>query len=501
MKRLSSALIGFFMMVMGGVPLAYAGCMDDAGDAVAAFFTGGASYATCQVVDTVRSLLRTVQTIAASMTRMINDTIDAARRGVDDTANSIESNTRNAMRNLQSKVNEASRMASQASDAASPQAQLAETAGANQQAAGIQQQALSNNVRIARPAGSPSGLNQRSVQQLRPGTRMQAQGMQQAQAPRPMSRMGGVQQMNPSSGASSRDIANTMRQAANTMQSIHNDLASHAVNQIIGAARQAKNLAERHVGAAQRIGQTTVVAPMQQLQDMLGDLLRHPGRIFDPSAMVNETIERMTVAMTQVTEQIHHEIMNEALATIGDIDGHIRRMTGDVSRADNIHQAMIKLQRRKDEQSLNELRTLLRGSSDSMMRLASMLKIMPDMVMMQQSSEQKSESKFKPMIDALKRENNKLRNDILKAQRGQMPANTEQRAKNELNRMLAGKSPDEQQAIKNQLKNDLKNRYAGNEKALAQINRHFEQRFSSAFKIRVMPTPLKISPIAPPLPK
>ena len=501
MKRLSSAFMGFLLMVMGGVPLAYASCMDSGRDAVAAFFTGGASYATCQIVDTVRSLLRTVQTIASSMTRMINDTIDTARRGVDDTANSIERNTRNAMRGLQTKMNEATRMASQASEAASPQAQLAETNAANQRAAGIQQQALSNNVRIARPARSPSSLNQRAAQQLRPNTQMQAQGVQQARSPGSRSQMGAVQQMNPSSGASPRDIASTMQQAASTMQSIHNDLASHAVNQIIGAARQAKNLAERHVGAAQRIGQTTLVAPLQQLQDMLADLLRHPRRIFDPSAMVNETIERMTLAMTQVTEQIHREIMNEALATIGDVDGHIRRMTGDVSRADEIHQAMVKLQRRKDERSLNELRTLLRNSSDSMTRLASMLKIMPNMVMMQQSSEQKSESKFRPMIDALKRENARLRNDILKARRGQLPANTEQRARNELQRMLAGKSPDEQQAVKNQLKNELKNRYGANEEALAQINRHFDERFSSAFKIRVMPKPLKINPMAPPLPK
>jgi hypothetical protein len=299
--------------------------MDDAGDVFGAIFSGGISVAVCQTVETVQSLIRTVQTVASSMDRMTREDIATAQRAVNNTANSVINNTNNAMRQFSSMVSDANRMVNDASQRArTPVTTL---------------RATTSNIRT----------------QLIPGLQHQGAPIQHHPSATSASPM-----------ADPHAIAGVMRQAADTMVRMQSDLTSHAVNHILSVARQAGNIAQRHVGAARRIAETSVTAPLGQLEAMLNDLVRRPERIFDPSSIVNESIERLTRAMMQVTEQINHEIMSEALASINDIDQEMRRVTGDLGMAQNIHRAMSLLAQRHDQQSLNALRSLIGGSHSAL---------------------------------------------------------------------------------------------------------------------------------------
>lgn len=480
MKKQFNVLMGFLLVTLGGVPLAYAGCMDDAGDAVAAFFTGGASYAVCSTVETVQSLIRTVQTIIGSMERTTNESINTAQQVVNNTASSIETNTNNAMRHFQEMVTDANRMASAADRDTQPQNKLTSLSPTSKLATQQPIKLAAAPTTTAAPAPQlklKPGVQPSASAQMQHSAMPQAQASMASQAP----------------AASAQDIRNTMHQAADTLSRMHNTLSSTAVNQILGAAQQARNLAERHINAARRIAETSVMAPLHQLEQMLNDLVRHPERIFDPSAMVNESVERMTRAMTEVTEQIHHEIMNEALATVGDIDRQLRQLSGDSAKAEQIHDSMAKLQQRHDQQSLNELRRLLGGGGGSSIA-AGKIKILPNLLVMKQTAAQQSSRSMKTFIDALNRDNNKLRSTKLMVAQGRLPTNIEQQAKAELNRMLQGKSTTESTAIKNRLKTQISNDVRNNPKALAELNQHFDERFTVALRLSPMATPTTANP-------
>ncbi len=453
MKKSLVAFYALLLTMIGGVPIAYAGCMDDVGDALGAFFSGGASYAICSMIETVKSIIRVVETLTGSMTRIVNDTIGTARQMVHDTANSINQNTRNAMNQLSNMVSDAQRLA-----AAPP--------------------ATAPLVRVG-VATSPGVAALKQTGTQAPGTKMVAL------APVPM--------------ADAAQLQAALRQGADTMARIHSTLQSQAVNHILSATQLAKNQAERHLNAARRIGETSVMAPLRQLEQMLNGLLAHPERLFDPTSIVNESIERLTIAMTQVTEQIHHEISNEALATINGIDQHLRRVTGDTAVASQLHNAMTKAHQRRTQQSLDELRAALRvanGDPTSRASMAARLPagtlIMPNVQQLRMASIQKAGLPFQQHTNALKMHAAKLNDARQQGLAGRLPPGAEQRAKAELDRLLKGKTPAEAEQIKRNLKTQMQAKFQKNPKALDEINRRFDDRFSA--HLRVNPTLLRTAP-------
>ncbi len=457
MKKSLVALYALLLTLIGGVPIAYAGCMDDAGDAIGAFFTGGASYAICSMIETVKSIIRVVETLTGSMTRIVNESVDTARQLVHDTANSIDQNTRNAMNQLSNLVNDARRLA------AAPPATT--TPG----------------VRIGVPI-TPGVATHKQT-----GTQTQGAKMV-ALAPVPM--------------ADAAQLQAALRQGADTMARIHSALQSQAVNHILSATQLAKNQAERHLNAARRIGETSVMAPLRQLEQMLNGLLAHPERLFDPTSLVNESIERLTTAMTQVVEQMHHEITNEALATVQGVDQHIRRVTGDTAVASKLHEAMTKAHQRRTQQSLDELRAALRAANgDSASRAAMAVHmpagiharvLMPNVQQLRTASLQKARFPFQQHANALKMHAAKFKDMRQQGLAGRLPPGAEQRARAELDRLLKGKTPAEAEQIKRNLKTQMQAKFQKNPKALAEINRRFDDRFSA--HLRLNPALLRTAP-------
>lgn len=496
MRKLFNAILGLMLMTMAGVPLAYAGCMDDAGDAVAAFFTGGASLAICQTVETVQSMIRTVQTVMGSMERITRETIRTAKQSVDDTANSMVNNTNRAMRQIDHMVADANRMAGAAQRRASANRPIHRAKPAVQ--AQFKQPSL-------------SGVQQANLghkQQNRSASSSSLQ--QQSRVRQPLNHAEGTQALADSTrNAPANEIRDTMRQAADMMSHMQSDLANHAVRQIRGAANQARHMAERHVGAASRIAESSVMAPLRQLKQMLQDLVAHPERIFDPTSMVNESVERITRAMTQVTEQIHHEIMSEALATIGDVDQQLQRLTGDSRQAERIHQAMARLERQKDQLSLRALRQLVGSPASpapapSLHKAAGKLKrnlVSTHMQDLMRPVRQAGSNPFSAYIRSLKRDNLSLNKTRRLAASGRLQPGIQKRAQAAVDRMVKNKSPAQVRTIRLRLKQRLSRQVHGNPRALAEINRHFDRRFANLANVSgIQNKPVRLLPAIQPVP-
>ncbi len=459
MKKSLVAFYALLLTLIGGVPIAYAGCMDDAGDALGAFFTGGASYAICSMIETVKSIIRVVETLTGSMTRMIGESINTARQLVMDTANSIDQNTRNTMNRLSGMVSDARRLAA----APPPPAHSVQSRiGAAQPATSALKQQVGS---VPSGAGLAIARNQ------------------------PM--------------ADAAQLQAALRQGADTLGRIHSELHTQVVNHILSATQLAKNQAERHLNSARRIGETSLMAPLRQLEQMLNGLIAHPERLFDPTSLVNESIERLTTAMTQVVEQMHHEITNEALATVHGIDQHIRRVTADTTVASKVHEAMTKAHQRRTQQSLDELRAALReASGDSNSRAAFAVRLpagsvgrlfmMPNTQQLRTASLQKAKLPFLQHTNTLKLHAAKFKDMRQQGLAGRLPPGAEQRAKAELDRLLKGKTPAEAEQIKRNLKTQMQAKFQKNPKALAEINRRFDDRFSA--HLRLNPALLRTAP-------
>jgi hypothetical protein len=450
MKKMLIAFAILLSTGLGSMQVARAdACMDSAEEAVAAFWSGGLSYLICKTIETTQSMIRVVQTLANSMTRMTNETIDTARQLVHETANSIDQNTRNAMNRLAGMVNDARRLA-------------------------------------ATPSSAPAA---RVGVATSPGVAALKQHGNQAQGPKLVSTA-------PVPMADPNQLRDALRQGADTLQRLHADLNSQAVNHIYSAAQLAKNQAERHLNAARRIGETSVMAPIRQLEQMLNDILRHPERLLDPTSLVNESIERLTVAMTQVVEQIHHEISSEALATVRGVDQHVRRVTGDTAIATRIHEAMTKAHRARTQQSLDELRAALRDGSGSPASRAAMplpsglmFQFMPNVQQKRQASVDKARQPYLQHINALKLQGSNIKSMRAMKQANRLPPGTEQRAKAELDRLLKGKTPQEAEQVKRDLKARLQTKYGNQPRVMAELNRNFDSRFAA--HLRANPALLK----------
>ncbi len=459
---MKKTLIAFTILLstgLGSMQVARADtCMDSPEEATAAFFSGGASYLFCKAVETVQSLARVVQTLADSVVRMTNDTIGTARQLVHDAANAVDQNARNAMNRLNGIVNDAHRLAATPVAAAAPpaKADLATAPGVAVQNVAAQKKGTQKKEPILTFSSDPMA------------------DLAQLQA--------------------------ALRQADNTLQRIHTELSTQVVNHIYSTAQLAKNQAENHLNAARRISETSVMAPLRQLEQMLNDLLRHPDRLFDPTALVNETIERLTIAMTQVVEQMHREVTHEALATVHGLDQHTRRLIGDTAAASRIHEAMTRAHRLRTQKSLDDLLAALRGSGSPASRAAMpippglLIQMMPNIQQTHQVSVDKAKRPYLQHINALKQHGTNFKNMRAMKQANRLPPGTEQRAKAELDRLLKGKSPAEAEIIKRDLKTRLLAQYRNLPVVTAELNRNIDSRFA----VHLRANPALLRPLPPP---
>lgn len=452
MKKAISTIAICLTLMVTGAPKAIAGCADTAGKVLGAFFSGGASYAICQIKETIQSLLRTIETVRNSFNNMINDTVASTKAAVHGSADDLSNNTNRAMQDIQTKVNDSKRVAAKYKELVRIRAE-----NRSRRAERKRQE------RFAELAGDPlDGV------QTTPNIRIDARS-----APANTSRSASQNTNRP---ASTETIERSMQLAAKGLETMHRDLPNKAVNHIMSATRSAHQMAERHANAALRIARTSALAPLDQLKEMMLGLLRNPSRLFDPSSMVNETVERTTLAMTQVTEQIHHEVMDEAFAVIRDVDNHVRTLGSDLGKATAIHAAIQKLDQDRSQASLRTLNRLL--ADNGMFEAPPLFAIMPNLILIQNQEEKKANNLAKPIVDALKRENQKLERARLAGIQNRLPHNIEIKAKAELNNMMRGKSAAQQASIKQNLKQQLQREFRGNEKALTALNRDFDKRFT-----------------------
>lgn len=453
LKKSCAAVAAAVLTMVAGVKPAYAGCLDDAGDVIGAFVTGGASYAVCEAVETIESMIRLVRSTAESMGRMVQESIDAATGAVRGRAQSLTRMTNALMEDIGKKANEAQRLVAPA------------TSGGARPPVAVE---------------APTKL-------LTPKPAV-------AVAAAPKAAAGPT-------AADARELERALREGAEYVGRVHSELHAHVARHLLGAAEMAVNHATRGLEAARRVGEVSLLAPLRELEQMLNELLRDPARIFDPSALVRESIERLTRAMTQVAEQIHREITQEALATLRDADQHRQRLIADAWRVARVHHAMMTAHRERTDESLRALRAALSSvgaggsaTADSTPRSAALQALAGlDLMAPLASTSTAAARQAAQQAAALKTQSDKLAKLQAQGLQAKLPPAVEQRAKEELARQLQGKSAAEAEAYKRQLKAQLAARYQGNAKVQDSLNREFEGRFAAVLRAN----PALLKPLAP----
>lgn len=113
MKNLSRLFVTplfCFVVLITGVPIAYAGCMDDASDAIFGFLSGGATVAACELkelVDAIQGFIKTVSDLATNVASNAKAVADAAVGAVNAAANDVTSTVSGAQRDFGNAVSEA----------------------------------------------------------------------------------------------------------------------------------------------------------------------------------------------------------------------------------------------------------------------------------------------------------------------------------------------------------------------------------------------------------
>lgn len=473
-RDIVTGLFAGFLLTAAGARQAVARCMDDAGDAIAAFFTGGVSYAICQIIETVEALIQTVRTVAERVGRLVQDTISAAQRFAQEAARSVESNTRALLGEMGTMVNEARQFAQSAAP--------------------------------GRPPGPALDAVTKSLG---------VKGMTPALPGPPMAGPAGPARPL----ADPAELERALREGADLLGRIHQTVQTQVANHILSAAETAGRAVLRHLDAARRIAESVLLAPLRVLQQLLSDLLRHPERLFDPSAQVRETLRRVTNAMLDIAAQIHREVTEEALATLRDADRHVRRMTADAGLMTRVHGAMARAHRERTGEALDELRAALRAAGGGgaagagtgtagvppSVALSALARL--DIGRLAQEalqSQQQSSRPFADLAQSLTREGDKLLAVEARGLQAALPPQVEQRARNELQRMLQGKSQAEAEEVKRNLKSQALARYQAQPKVREAVERNFDTRFADFLRANPallrQAAPIRVQPgvFAPP---
>jgi len=498
MKYIKSFLIGFIVILSSGASVSYADCIEDAGDVFLAVFTGGASYAICQMVETIELLLHTVRATIRTMSNIANDTVNAAVRTVNESANSVMNTANTVMRqfsaltrSLQSTKSNAIRSAEARAEKQRQEMLRANVSATNTEIVKVdtlsdsQRSSISNlpskntnSGKVPTKLGSKSKINQAKINQAKRSIVNK-----------------NTKTSRSNNFASVQEIEQAMNDAIDKVSTLETNAAANPFRHIESSVNLAKNTAERQMSNALRIAETTALAPLRELENIFTDFLSNPANIADPTSVVRAHIQRVTESMLNATEEMHSMIINEPLAMINDTNAELGRLTADFEEAERIHQAMREVERKGDKASVLALNRLVhgirvRGSStttatviaarttDSSTESSSAnkkhgMKISSSKL----SPGAKASFQLHPQLDKLIKELNTGSNKLATINLDKVPSSIEQRAKVELDRITKNKSPAEVSAIKQQYKQQALNFANKYPNMKVKVNQNFDQKF------------------------
>ncbi len=136
-------------------------------------------------------------------------------------------------------------------------------------------------------------------------------------------------------------------------------LVGQQVEEVMAQAENAHSQASSAADAAGKIATDALLAPLTDLAAMLGDLVTHPDRLFDPAALVDDQIKRVTGEIDSELGKVADAIVLAARPSL-DKAGQKTQDTSDVSSAAKaIADQMQQLARSRTKADLDKLKALL----------------------------------------------------------------------------------------------------------------------------------------------
>jgi len=292
MRRLIRSMFGpamFLAVALAGVPPAYAGCLDNAGDFLWGALSGGASVAACELkelVEAIQNFIKTVSDLATNVASNAKKVADAAVGAINSTANEMANVLGGSQRDLGNELAEANAMTS--TFAMAPAQRLPAPGGAAQN-----RTAATAPHALARTA-SPGGM--------RPGV---------ASAPILL-------------GADPQRLHAALERGVQALTALKRSVDQDAASRINAALQRARNQASSHLSDAADIVQTALLAPINALLGLLNDLVRNPAQLLDPIATINTMVNDISKNVVSTLNHINDVITKDAVTTLGSVEGDVQ---------------------------------------------------------------------------------------------------------------------------------------------------------------------------------
>lgn len=478
MKRVRGLLLASLfgcLALAGGVPVAYAGCMDDASDAIWGVLSGGASVAACElaeVVDSIRSVISLVQDIATNLGRNASDLANAAAGAVGSAANDIANALAGAQNDLRNAVSEANSIASTQVVALAPNTMVNGTPQVAAHAAPTKGAATSGPVSVHAPAAQASG---------KAGSRPSGAAVAPIALP-----------------ADPQQLHSALQRAAQQLNALQTSVEQQAAQRIGNALQQARNQANSHLSAVQDIVNTALTAPINALLSTLNDLVAHPERLLDPVATLNTMVDDLNRNIVATMNHINDVITQDAINTLHSVESDVNQALNAAQTGGKLVAAMRRAQQQRTAAALHDLETQLAASGapqqqraggfgaarasgaplqaafrfdtvHSRLRTTLKASVMPY---------QNASDKLKTRWAAIK-----VKQQGLKAR--PLEPRARQNAQAELDRMFKGKSPAEAERAKQDLLNRARAKFGSNPTLMASLEQNLNEHVRSHYSVAV----------------
>lgn len=447
-----------FAAVIVGTSAAIAGCMDNPEDAIAAFFTGGASAAACELqelVDAIKNFIQTVSDIANNLmsnaTQLANAAVGSVKAAGNDIANTVNS----VQRNLGNAVSEANTMTS--------------------------------NIPLAANFNAPMLNGQGAALNTKPKTGLNAAARM---APAPILNQADPQQLH-----------NALVRGTQVLGTLKSSVDQQINGRINGAIQQAGNQAVSHLSDVGDIVKTALLAPINALLTTLNDLVKHPTTLLDPIATINTMVGDLNQNIAGTMNHINDVITKDAIATLDSVESNVQLVQGDGDTGDKLIKAMRVAHQEKTKAALNALEAQLNAISSQQSR--SRIAAMPAQAVFRfgpvqnklHSALQQHAMPFQTMSSNLNISWARIKTLHVSAQPHPLDMHTRQTAQNQLDQMFRGKTPAQVASIKQDLLSRARMKFGSNASLMAK----FEQNLNSYIQNHVVSSEL-LPAVKPPNP-
>jgi hypothetical protein len=261
-------------------------------------------------------------------------------------------------------------------------------------------------------------------------------------------------------------------------------------SQADAAAAAAIAAATRHLDAARRISLDLALTPLNVLRDSLLDLLRHPERMFDPSAQITADIQRIATQMPAMFERITNEVTQEALASLNQGTAALGQLQESAASGKAIAESMQKLQGSNLQSDLDELNALLPRQTAVAVAPAPGVAARPVMVQLSPTVLQANKlrlngvlTKADPAKLPIVLQQKAVANDLTQKWQGiqlkqktaiQIDQATSTKVDKDLNAMFVGKKGKDADKKKQELLEEAKKRFANDPKTLSKVQQYIE---------------------------